>query len=48
MTPLHLAVEKAHIEVVKYLVDQRADISIQDKEGVSICVIYSYKPLTVG
>lgn len=35
MTPLHVAVKKAHIEIVEYLADKKADINIQDKEGVS-------------
>jgi len=34
MTPLLIAVEEPHIEIVEYLV-QKADINIQDKEGVS-------------
>ena len=35
MTALHVAVEKAHIEIVEYLSDKATDINIQDKEGVS-------------
>ena len=41
MTPLHLAVEKAHIEIVKYLFDQNADIDSQDNNGVSIIIMYN-------
>ena len=37
MTPLHLAAISGHIKVVKYLVEQGADINIQDENGVSIC-----------
>ena len=37
MTPLHLAAESACIKVLNYLVDQGADINIQDENGVIIC-----------
>ena len=35
MTPLHMAVEGKHLDTVKYLVNQRADINVQDNIGVS-------------
>ena len=38
MTPLHIAVEGAHTEIVKYLVDREADINIKDYNGVNIYV----------
>lgn len=34
MTPLHLAAERAHMDVVNYLVDEGADINMQDNKGV--------------
>ena len=34
MTPLHMAVESSHIEMVEYLLDQGADINIQDDNEV--------------
>ena len=34
MTPLHLAVESNHIEMVKCLLDQGADIDLQDDDEV--------------
>jgi len=37
MTPLHLATEGAHIKIVEYLVEQKANINIQDDNGVSTC-----------
>ena len=37
MTPLHLAAEGRRIKVVKHLVEQGADINIQDDNGVIIC-----------
>ena len=37
MTPLHLAAERAHVEVIEYLVGKEADIiNIQDLNGVNI------------
>ena len=36
ITPLHLAAEGASIKILRYLVDQGADINIQDDIGVSI------------
>ena len=38
MTPLHLAAEGAHIKIVEYLVDQEADVNIEDDNGVNICI----------
>ena len=38
MTPLHVAVERARTEIVKYLVDRGADITIKDDNGVNIYV----------
>ena len=37
MTPLHLAAESGRIKILGYLVDQGADINIQDDNGVIIC-----------
>ena len=37
-TPIHLAAESGCIKVVKYLVNQGADINIQDENGVIIYV----------
>ena len=40
MTPLHVAAERGHLNVVKYLLgltDQEVDINIQDHYGVGIC-----------
>ena len=34
MTPLHLAAESGHVKKVNYLYDERADINIQDNDGV--------------
>ena len=34
MTPLHLAVESNHVKMVKCLLDQGADINIQDDKEV--------------
>ena len=36
MTPLHLAVESNHIEMVECLLDQRADINVQDDNEVNL------------
>ena len=36
MTPLHLAAESGHINKVKYLCDEGADINIQDNDGVNL------------
>ena len=35
VTSLHLAARQGHLGVVIYLVAKRADINIQDNEGVS-------------
>ena len=40
MTPLHLAAETGRIKIIKYLVEQGADINIQDDNGVSILWLY--------
>ena len=40
MAALHLAVERARSEMVKYLVDGGADISIKDYNGVNIHYIH--------
>ena len=37
MTPLHLAAESGRIKMVNYLVEQGADVNIQDNNGVLIC-----------
>ena len=44
MTPLHLATETGRIQVLKCLVEQGADIDIQDDKGV---IIRLYIPLLV-
>ena len=43
MTPLHVAVESVRITVVKNfvkLVDQGADVNIQDHQGVNVLLIF--------
>lgn len=38
MTPLHIAVENAHIKIVEYLVGEKiadVDVDIQDNKGVN-------------
>ena len=37
MTPLHLVAESGCIKIVKYLIEQRADVNNQDNDGVIIC-----------
>ena len=37
MTPLHLGAKIARIKILSYLVEQGADINIQDDDGVIIC-----------
>ena len=32
-TPLHLAVIEGHLEIVKYLIDKKADVNAQDRQG---------------
>ena len=34
MTPLHLAIESNHIKMVECLLDQGADINVQDENEV--------------
>ena len=36
-TPLYMAAEGGHEEMVRCLVDEGADINIKDENGVSIC-----------
>ena len=36
ITPLHVAAERGHTRIVEYLVDKRAHIDIQDKNGVIV------------
>ena len=43
MTPLHLAAEGARINILEYLVDQKANTNLQDDNGVNICD-HSYIP----
>ena len=38
MTPLHWTAEKGCVGIVKYLVEQGANISIQDVERVSVTI----------
>ena len=42
-TPLHMAVEGGHVEIIKYLVQKGAQVNIQDEAGVSITCKYSRK-----
>ena len=35
MTPLHAAVERQRLEIVKYLVTEKADMNIKDNKGVN-------------
>ena len=35
-TPLHIAAREGRKNIVKFLVEQRAEISCKDKDGVSI------------
>ena len=39
MTPLHWATKKGCIGIVKYLVEQGANISIRDVNGVSTTIL---------
>lgn len=34
-TPLHLATDRGHTQIVQYLLDRGADRSIQDSEGAT-------------
>ena len=36
MTPLHLAAESGHVNIVNYLCDEGAAINIQDNDGVNL------------
>ena len=45
MTPLHVAAEKGRIKIVEYFVKERADVNIQDCNGVSI---HRYNNCKVG
>ena len=37
MTALHKAAEGGHMHIVGYLIENEADIDIQERIGVSIC-----------
>ena len=37
MTPLHMAAKSGRKKIVEYLVDEGANISTRDSDGVSIC-----------
>ena len=37
MTPLHLAARSGRVKILNYLVEQGADINIQDNNGVILC-----------
>ena len=39
MTPLHVAAESGWIKIVDCFVNQRADVNIQDHDGVNKCCI---------
>ena len=43
MTALHKAAEGGHVDIVRYLIENEADISIQERIGVSICNSGTYK-----
>ena len=45
MTALHKAAEGDHMEIVRYLIENKADIGIQERIGVSICNSGAYKRL---
>ena len=45
MTALHKAAEGGHMDVVRYLVENEADISIQERTRVNICDSGAYKRL---
>ena len=37
MAPLHLAARSGRVKILNYLVEQGADINIQDNNGVILC-----------
>ena len=37
MTPLHIAAEEGHMDIVQYLVDSQAHINARDNHRVSVC-----------
>ena len=38
MTPLHVAAARGRVKIIEYLVvEQGADVNIQDLKGVSVC-----------
>ena len=37
MAPLHLAARSGRVKILDYLVEQGADINIQDNNGVILC-----------
>ena len=51
MTPLHYAAKKGHYEVVKYLMEQKADTNSKDEFEVcffcdkrhNTCTLYAYE-----
>ena len=45
LTPLHLAAERGRYNLVKYLVDQSADVNIQDLDGVKLQTTSAYADL---
>ena len=45
MSALHKAAEGGHMDIVRYLIENKADISIQERIGVSICDSGAYKRL---
>ena len=51
MTPLHMAVEKSHSNIVKYLVGQEVDTNVKDGNGVSkktvLLTVDYYSSLTI-
>ena len=45
MTALHKAAEGGHVDIVRYLIENEADIGIQERIGVSICDSGTYQKL---
>ena len=37
MTPLHMAAESGHIEIVEHFIGLNVDVNITDHKGVNIC-----------